>query len=81
VPASHHAAFPWVSHAFWIYDQMIRWRQVEFATEHTAVVRSTYRPDLYRSALTNLDTDTPATDLKVERFFDGGSFDCTKFVR
>jgi two-component system, oxyanion-binding sensor len=81
VPASHHAAFPWVSHAFWIYEQMIRWRQVEPAADHTAVVRSTYRPDLYRGALASLDSDIPPTDLKVERFFDGGSFDCTKFVR
>lgn len=81
VPASHHAAFPWVSHALWIYDQMIRWRQVEFSTEHLAVVRGAYRPDLYRSALASLDSDMPSTDLKVERFFDGGSFDCTKFVR
>lgn len=81
VPASHHAAFPWVSHAFWIYEQMIRWRQVEFSTEHTAIVRSTYRPDLYRSALAGVDSDVPQADMKVERFFDGGTFDCTKFVR
>ena len=81
VPASQHAAFPWVSHALWIYDQMIRWRQVELSTEHVGVVRSTYRPDLYRSALAHLDSDIPRTDLKVEHFFDGGSFDCTKFVR
>ena len=81
VPASHHATFPWVSHAFWIYEQMIRWRQVEFSTEHTAIVRSTYRPDLYRSALAGVDSDIPQADMKVERFFDGGTFDCTKFVR
>jgi ABC-type nitrate/sulfonate/bicarbonate transport system substrate-binding protein len=81
VPASHHAAFPWVSHALWIYDQMVRWRQVELSAEHIAVVRNTYRPDLYRSALEHLDADIPPTDSKVERFFDGGSFDCTKFVR
>ena len=81
VPASRQATFPWVSHAFWIYDQMIRWRQVEFSTEHIAVVRGTYRPDLYRAALAHLDPDIPPTDLKAERFFDGGGFDCTKFVR
>jgi two-component system, oxyanion-binding sensor len=81
VSASHHATFPWVSHAFWMYEQMTRWRQVEFATEHIAVVRATYRPDLYRSALARLDPDIPPADLKVERFFDGSSFDCTKFVR
>jgi two-component system, oxyanion-binding sensor len=75
VPASHHATFPWVSHALWFYTQMVRWRQVEFAPEHLATVRKTYRPDLYRTALTQLGPDVPAIDLKVERFFDGRSFD------
>ena len=70
VPASHQATFPWVSHALWIYTQMVRWRQVEFSAEHEAAVRKTYRPDLYRAALARLDADIPATDFKVERFFD-----------
>ena len=38
VPASHHANFPWVSHALWLYTQMVRWRQVEFSAEHLAAV-------------------------------------------
>jgi NitT/TauT family transport system ATP-binding protein len=75
VPASHHANFPWVSHALWFYTQMVRWRQVEFSAEHLAAVRGTYRPDLYRAALARLDPDIPLTDLKVERFFDGRRFD------
>jgi len=28
-----------------------------------------------------LDSDMPPIDSKVEHCFDGGSFDCTKFVR
>jgi two-component system, oxyanion-binding sensor len=70
VPASHQATFPWVSHALWIYTQMVRWRQVEFSAEHEAAVLKTYRPDLYRAALARLDADIPPTDFKVERFFD-----------
>ena len=75
VPASHHANFPWVSHALWFYTQMVRWRQMEYSAEHLAAARGTYRPDLYRAALARLDPDIPSTDLKVERFFDGRDFD------
>ena len=75
VPASHAATFPWVSHALWMYAQMVRWRQVEHSAEHATAVRSTYRPDLYRAALARLRVDIPPVDLKVERFFDGRTFD------
>jgi two-component system, oxyanion-binding sensor len=75
VPASHHATFPWMSHALWIYAQMVRWRQVEFSAEQEAAARGTYRPDLYRAALASLEADIPPTDVKVERFFDGRDFD------
>lgn len=75
VPARHAATFPWVSHALWLYAQMVRWRQIEFSVEHTAAVRTTYRPDLYRAALASLDVDIPQTDMKVERFFDDRRFD------
>ena len=34
--ASHHATFPWVSHALWFYSQMLRWRQVEAAVATVA---------------------------------------------
>jgi len=74
VPASHAATFPWVSHALWIYEQMVRWRQVESLPEYAAAARATYRPDLYRAALEQLDVDVPTTDLKPERFFDGRTF-------
>jgi ABC-type nitrate/sulfonate/bicarbonate transport system substrate-binding protein len=75
VPAGHHATFPWVSHALWIYTQMVRWRQVEFSTENETAVRETYRPDLYRSALGRIDLSIPSTAVKAERFFDGRGFD------
>ena len=68
------ATFPWVSHALWFYSQMVRWRQVEFSAEHLAAVRSTYRPDLYRAALGELDNPTPAQDVRAERFFDATTF-------
>jgi ABC-type nitrate/sulfonate/bicarbonate transport system substrate-binding protein len=74
VPSSHMATFPWVSHASWIYEQMVRWRQVESLPEYAAAARATYRPDLYRAALAQLDADIPRTDLKSERFFDGHTF-------
>jgi NitT/TauT family transport system ATP-binding protein len=74
-PARHHATFPWVSHALWFYEQMLRWKQVEFAANHLAAVRATYRPDLYRAALESIVPDIPTMDTKVERFFDGGIFD------
>ncbi len=75
VPASHHATFPWASHALWVYTQMVRWGQVEASADNEASARRTYRPDLYRAALGRIDPDTPSSDLKIERFFDGRSFD------
>jgi two-component system, oxyanion-binding sensor len=75
VPAAHTATFPWVSHAIWIYEQMVRWRQVELLPEYATAARATYRPDLYRAALTQLDADLPTADTKPERFFDGRTFD------
>jgi len=79
IPAQHNATFPWVSHALWFYAQMLRWKQIEFSAEHLAAVRSTYRPDLYRAALSSLNPDIPIGDSKVERFFDGTTFDPGEF--
>ena len=74
-PARHNATFPWVSHALWFYEQMLRWKQIEFTANHVAAVRATYRPDLYRAALASINPDIPVVDTKVERFFDGRTFD------
>jgi NitT/TauT family transport system ATP-binding protein len=58
---------------------MLRWKQIEFSAEHLIAVRSTYRPDLYRAALGSLSPDIPTGDSKVERFFDGTTFDPEEF--
>lgn len=72
VPAAHAATFPWVSHALWFYSQMVRWNQVAFDKSHITEVRATYRPGLYRLAVSD---DAPSTDTKIETFFDGSRFD------
>jgi NitT/TauT family transport system ATP-binding protein len=77
VPAAHAATFPWVSHALWFYSQMVRWSQVAFDQSHIAEVRATYRPDLYRLAVSD---DVPSTDTKIETFFDGSRFDPDDFI-
>jgi two-component system, oxyanion-binding sensor len=77
VPAGRSATFPWVSHALWFYSQMVRWRQVEFSPEHVAAAGATYRPDLYRAALSSLEADIPVADTKSDRFFDGTAFDAS----
>lgn len=80
VPAAHHAAFPWKSHALWLYTQMVSWGQVEHSAQHLEVARHTYRPDIYRAALTGVDHDIPGVDVKSEQFFDGKSFDPQELV-
>jgi NitT/TauT family transport system ATP-binding protein len=79
IPSRGHATFPWVSHALWFYQQMVRWKQVQFCMEHLASVRTTYRPDLYRAAFSSITSDIPAEDVKLERFFDGEVFDAVEF--
>lgn len=80
-PARHNATFPWVSHALWFYEQMLRWKQIEFAASQVAAVRATYRPDLYRVALASINADIPVADTKAERFFDGGVFEPASSTR
>jgi NitT/TauT family transport system ATP-binding protein len=80
IPARHQATFPWVSHALWFYAQMLRWKQIEFSANHLAAVRSAFRPDLYRAALAGVNPDIPVEDSKIERFFDGQTFDPAEFV-
>lgn len=75
IPASREATFPRLSHATWIYEQMVRWRQVEVLPQDAAAARATYRPDLYRDALAPLDIDIPAAEQKSERPFVARTFD------
>jgi two-component system, oxyanion-binding sensor len=74
-PWQRLANFPWTSHALWFYTQMVRWRQVEFAENHLAAVRGTYRPDIYREAIAPLSAELPDTDMRSDHFFDGKVFD------
>jgi two-component system, oxyanion-binding sensor len=60
------ANFPWVSHALWLYAQMVRWRQVAPSKAAEAAVRRVFRPDLYRRAMRGGTTPVPADDCKVE---------------
>lgn len=69
VLARQAATFPWSSHALWFYMQMVRWGQVRFSNEHLARVQSTYRPDLYRSAVASMNINAPMDDMKVEGAF------------
>jgi len=66
IPARQAATFPWVSHAAWFYAQMVRWGQIEASEAHLELARATYRPDIYRSAMTPLGIDSPAADSKIE---------------
>lgn len=65
------ANFPWASHALWFYSQMVRWKQTEFLPTALDVVRATYRPDIYRQALSLMDESMPKTDYKTERAVNG----------
>jgi ABC-type nitrate/sulfonate/bicarbonate transport system substrate-binding protein len=64
------ANFPWVSHALWLYSQMIRWGQVTPSPAVEAAVRGVFRPDLYRRALAASPTPLPGANAKVEGALD-----------
>lgn len=66
VPHARAATFPWKSHGLWFYSQMVRWGQMEASAASETVVRETYRPDLYRSALRDLGVALPSANAKVE---------------
>ena len=60
------ATFPWTSHALWLYTQMVRWGEIPFTQDRLDMVRVTYRPDLYRAALSDLKIPIPSANAKVE---------------
>jgi NitT/TauT family transport system ATP-binding protein len=66
VPLAKAATFPWQSHALWFYSQMVRWGHVHHTKASEAIARTTYRPDLYRSALRPLGVAMPGASAKVE---------------
>jgi NitT/TauT family transport system ATP-binding protein len=63
----HSANFPWKSHALWFYSQMVRWKQIEPSQTSAEIARNTYRPDIYRDAVSSLGIDVPLADAKIER--------------
>lgn len=66
LPHAKGATFPWKSHALWFYTQMVRWKQVAASGANEAVACDTYRPDLYRAALRELNVALPGANAKVE---------------
>lgn len=66
VYAAKAATFPWTSHALWLYSQMVRWGQTAHSAVAVEIARRTYRPDLYRAALRDLDVAMPSANAKVE---------------
>lgn len=66
VPYSRAANFPWVSHALWFYSQMVRWGQITHTQENAKKAAASYRPDLYRAALTGMGMAVPGASSKIE---------------
>jgi ABC-type nitrate/sulfonate/bicarbonate transport system substrate-binding protein len=55
------ANFPWISHALWFYSQ-----KVTNSEKREREAASTYRPDIYRKALTGHGVALPSASSKVE---------------
>jgi len=73
------ANFPWVSQAQWIFSQMVRWGQVQYAPASAEKAGLAFRPDLYRRTMTGI-ISLPESDMRVEGgandgFIDGAVFD------
>jgi hypothetical protein len=64
--AGKAATFPWQSHALWFYSQMVRWGQIAHSPERSQAARLSYRPDLYRRALSGLGVAMPGASSKIE---------------
>ena len=60
------ATFPWISHALWLFSQMVRWGQIPMTLSGIDAARRTFRPDIYRTALNGLDIPIPSANAKVE---------------
>jgi len=66
IPFDRGATFPWLSHALWFYSQMVRWGHAEWSPTSVEQLMSCYRPDLYRSALSDINAPIPSANSKVE---------------
>lgn len=60
------ATFPWHSHALWIYTQMVRSGHVIHEPQNSEKVRQSFRPDIYRAALSPIGAAVPTANSKVE---------------
>jgi NitT/TauT family transport system ATP-binding protein len=60
------AAFPWRSHALWIYSQLVRWGMAVPSTEAEQQAANVFRSDVYRRALAATGAPMPGASLKVE---------------
>lgn len=60
------ANFPWVSQAEWLYSQMVRWDGMEFDAHDAEAAARVFRPDVYRSALSETSDVLPGASSKVE---------------
>lgn len=67
------ATFPWTSHALWFLTQMARWGDATMSPAAIAAARATYRPDLYRSAVSGMGLALPAVSDKIEGALDAPS--------
>ena len=50
----------------WFYSQMVRWGQVAYSKEAAQAARLSYRPDLFRQALSGLGVAMPGASAKIE---------------
>ena len=60
------AARPDPAQAAWLYAQMVRWGQVSHTPENAAKAAASYRPDLYRAALSGMGMPVPGANRKIE---------------
>lgn len=70
---TNHATYPWQSHALWFYTQIERWRGQDWNPIKAIAAQHTFRPDLYKKALQELDVAFPEAAIKIEgagQFFD-----------
>lgn len=65
-PHGRAATFPWQSHALWFYSQMVRWGYVDHDPARAITAQNSFRPDLYRAALSPAGVPVPSANSKVE---------------
>lgn len=75
VPHAGGANLPSPSDAAWYYTQMVRWGEVMHRAEAAGLAVETFRPDLYREALSEPEPQPSAGKITRPPFFDGVPFD------